>query len=191
MRSTLEPGVLEYHLPTSESGELCRPKIEFLSDDVVLISWPLGATVEESDALVTISRIEELIEGELRPVLVDIEGMRYASSAALRKFARCLPATRMALVGTSPVERTIVDFFRAIHRPSYPASYFTQNSKALEWLTSPGSPAANRLAGEGRAPDFGSAEGGARRPASALLTRNHQVDAQQPSTVSGAVSCWA
>jgi hypothetical protein len=185
MRSAFEPHVLENNRP------LPRPEFELLSLGVVLVRWPLDAIVKEPDASAAISGIRELCGDGPRPLLVDMQGMRCASSGALTKFARCLPATRMALVGTSPVERTIVEFFRAIHRPSYPVSYFTQESKALEWLTNPGSPAANRLAGEDRAPAFGSAEGGARRPASALLTRNYQVEAQQPSTVSGAVSCLA
>ncbi|UNK47839.1 hypothetical protein [Arthrobacter sulfonylureivorans] len=68
-------------------------------------------------------------------MLVDLHGMRSASSAALAKFARCLPTTRMALVGTSPVEHTIVQFFRTLHRPTYPATYFTKDAEAWQWLT--------------------------------------------------------
>jgi hypothetical protein len=134
MRSVLESGVLEYHRPSPGPGELCRPKVELLSNGVVLVRWPSDAAIEEADALATISRVEKLSGDETRPMLVDMQGMRYASSGALTKFARHLPTTRMALVGNSPVEQTIVQFFRAIHQPSYPASYFAQDSKALEWL---------------------------------------------------------
>ncbi|MGV4403380.1 hypothetical protein ACPWSK_25905, partial [Pandoraea pneumonica] len=70
-----------------------------------------------------------------RLILVEMSGMRFASSGALAAFARRIPATRVALVGTSPVERTIVQFFRTVHAPSYPASYFTTDLQALEWLT--------------------------------------------------------
>ncbi|MET1155138.1 hypothetical protein [Arthrobacter sp.] len=129
---------IENSRPTSGSGELCRPEVELLPRGVVLVRWPLDATIEEPDALATISRIEELVGDEPRPLLMDMQGMRYASSGALAKFARCLHTTRMALVGTSPVEQTIVQFFRAIHQPSYPASYFARDSEALEWLAGGG-----------------------------------------------------
>jgi hypothetical protein len=134
MSSAFKSVSSEYGRPRSGSGELCRPELELLPSGVVLVRWPQDSTIEETDALATISRIEGLSGDEPRPLLVDMHGMRYASSAALNQFAKTLPTTRMALVGTSPVEQTIVQFFRAIHQPSYPASYFSQDSKALEWL---------------------------------------------------------
>ena len=83
-------------------------------------------------------------------MLVDMHGMRSASSAALTKFAQCLPTTKMALVGTSPVEQTIVQFFRTIHRPTYPATYFTADAEALQWLTGERYASAPAVVGETR-----------------------------------------
>ncbi len=121
--------------PARGPGVLCRPEIEFLSDGVVFVRWPSHAAIDELDALAAISLIEEVGGDEPRPMLVDMHGMRSASSTALAKFAQGLPATRVALVGTSPVEQTIVQFFRTIHRPTYPATYFTKDTEALQWLT--------------------------------------------------------
>ncbi|MGW6174760.1 DUF7793 family protein [Arthrobacter sp. NPDC055138] len=134
MSSAIKSDNNEYIRPSSGSGRLCQPELKMLPSGVVLVRWPLDAAIGEQDAMATISRIEEMSGGERKPLLVDMHGMRYASSAALNQFAKTLPTTRMALVGTSPVEQTIVQFFRAIHEPSFPASYFTLDSEALEWL---------------------------------------------------------
>lgn len=135
MIPTYEPNGIEDICPASTQGGACQPEIARLSCGVVHVRWPLNATLELPEALATISRIEKLTGDESSPLLlVDMRGMRYASSAVLRQFAQALSATRMALVGASPVEQTIGQFFQAIHRPSYPVSYFTQDSEALEWL---------------------------------------------------------
>jgi len=130
--STYEPNGIEGERPASTQS--CRPEIELMPNGVLLVCWPPNATIEVPEALAAIAHLEQLGGNAPRPVLVDMCGMRYASSAALNRFARTISATRMALVGTSPVERTIVQFFQAIHRPSYPVAYFAQNAEALEWL---------------------------------------------------------
>ena len=136
--------------PARRPGVLCRPEVEFLTDGIVFVRWPSHASIEEPDALATISLIEELSGNEPRPMLVDMHGMRSVSSAALTKFAQCLPTTKMALVGTSPVEQTIVQFFRTIHRPTYPATYFTADAEALQWLAGERYASAPAVVGETR-----------------------------------------
>ncbi|MBD8044091.1 STAS/SEC14 domain-containing protein [Arthrobacter sp. Sa2BUA2] len=141
--SKFEPAGVQDQRRATAAGGSRLPEVELMPSGILLVRWPPNATIEVPEALAAISRIEQLSGNVPRPLLVEMRGMRYASSAALKKFARALTATRMALVGTSPVEQTIGHFFQAIHRPSYPASYFTQYAEALDWLAAV--EAANRL----------------------------------------------
>jgi hypothetical protein len=134
MCSALPSTNQEYDHATSRRHPTCSPEVLYLPEGVMFVRWPADAKIAEPDAWATISRVEELSGDGPGPMLVDMHGMRSASSAALNRFARYLPTTRVALVGTSPVEQTIAQFFRDFHQPSYPASYFTQDVKALEWL---------------------------------------------------------
>jgi hypothetical protein len=134
MSTVFPPSKLKYSQSSSGSRVLCRPEIRYLTDRVLFVRWPANASITDHDALAAISRIEKLASGERSPMLVDMRGMCAASSGALSKFAKHLSVTRMALVGTTPVEQTIVQFFRVVHQPAYPVSYFSQESEALAWL---------------------------------------------------------
>jgi hypothetical protein len=59
------------------------------------------------------------------------------SRGARRVFALPSSVARVALLGSSPVDRVMANFFLSIHAPAAPTRYFTRPEEAMEWLQNP------------------------------------------------------
>lgn len=108
-----------------------------LRDDVVFLRWAPGLTIEEQDAAAAVTAVRSLSRSGRYPLLVDMAGTAAATVKARRLFAASDVAPRIALLGESPVDRVIVDFFLRRHRPPCPARFFTCIEEAVRWLNSP------------------------------------------------------
>ena len=104
-----------------------------LSGGVLHLTWQPGITVECDDASAVLSAIATLGQGNSLPMLIDIEGVTH--SAAARKV---LPApssvTRIALLGSSPVDEVVARFRFGFMPLPFPVMYFTSSSSAMAWL---------------------------------------------------------
>jgi hypothetical protein len=96
--------------------------------------WASGAVVTEEDARALMASISALCSSRPRPMLVDISRMGVLEHKARTVFAGAWPLTRVAVVGASPVDRVIVDFYVARHSPVCPTKFFTSFSDATTWL---------------------------------------------------------
>jgi hypothetical protein len=60
-----------------------------------------------------------------------MEGLEHRARTV---FAGAWPLTRVAVVGASPVDRVIVDFYVARHSPICPTKFFASFADAMKWL---------------------------------------------------------
>lgn len=116
-----------------------------LSGQVLHLRWAPGATVTEKDAAVLMQRARDLSAGRNLPLLVEMTGMTWIDRAAQDAFAGTWPLSRAAIVGTSPVDAAIANFYMARHKPAHPTRFFTSVDEALAWLEADPADEAARL----------------------------------------------
>lgn len=105
-----------------------------LSGQILCMTWAPGAVVKETDAKALMQRATALSAGRTLPLLVEMTGMKWIDGRAQEAFASSWPLTRAAIVGASPVDKAIVGFYIARHRPHHPTRFFTSRDEAMAWL---------------------------------------------------------
>ena len=105
-----------------------------LSGQILCMTWAPGAVVTESDAKALMQRATALSAGRTLPLLVEMTGMKWIDGGAQKAFASSWPVTRAAIVGASPVDKAMVGFYIARHRPHHPTRFFTSRDEAMAWL---------------------------------------------------------
>jgi hypothetical protein len=108
-----------------------------LRGGIVHLRWTRGAVVTEADVRDVMADVSVLCSGRRRPLLVDMHWMEGLGSKARDAFAGRWPLTRVAVVGTSPVDHVILVFYLARHRPACPTRFFTSATDAMAWLKTP------------------------------------------------------
>lgn len=78
--------------------------------------------------------INEVCNGAEYPMLVDVAETETVSRAARAVWSIPCAASRIALLGSSPVDRVIANFFLGIHTPPCPTQFFISRSEAMNWL---------------------------------------------------------
>lgn len=104
-----------------------------LSGGVLRLHWKPGVTVEVDDANATVSAVVTLGQGARLPMLVDIQGVKH-SVGARRIFPAPSSVSRMALLGSSPVDEVVAMFRLGLVPSQFPVRYFTSSQEALAWL---------------------------------------------------------
>ena len=104
-----------------------------LAGGVLRLSWKQGTYIGIDVATAALDAITTLCQGNQLPMLVEIGGVTH-SAAARRLFPDPANISRMALVGTSPVDRVIAMFRLPMAPAGFPIRYFTTEEKALAWF---------------------------------------------------------
>ena len=110
-----------------------KAAVELLSG-VLYLRWVSGAVVTEEDARAVMAKVSALCPSHPRPMLVDLARMQGLEHKARNVFARDWPLTRVAVLGASPVDRFIVDYYVARHSPACPTRFFDSGADAMAWL---------------------------------------------------------
>lgn len=106
-----------------------------LHGGVLHLRWVRGAVIDEKEALAAMAAISRVCQGRGHPMLVDMAAAAWLSCKARKVFARPCLVTRTALLGSSPVDRVIANYFLARSTPPHcPARYFTSRAEAMAWL---------------------------------------------------------
>ncbi|MBP1137673.1 hypothetical protein JOE31_003905 [Arthrobacter sp. PvP023] len=105
-----------------------------LRNGVLHVRWIPGLAICEEAAVAVMSAVNELSRGRPFPMLVDMAATESMSRGARRVFARPSTVARVALLGASPVDRALANFFLSIHSPAAPTRYFTCPEEAMGWL---------------------------------------------------------
>jgi hypothetical protein len=100
----------------------------------VRCDWRRGTRITGQLARTGIKRLDELNDGIKRPLLVDMRGTASLTREGRQAFAEEYSASKVALLGESPVDRVIANFTLSVITMSIPTRYFTSEPAALAWL---------------------------------------------------------
>lgn len=104
------------------------------TDGVLRLTWPRDAVITAGDAERAMIRVNQLCGNDRHPMLVDMATTADVSRGARAVFGRPCQASRIALLGSSPVDRVLANFFLGINSVPCPTKFFTSERDALTWL---------------------------------------------------------
>ncbi|MEW1822993.1 STAS/SEC14 domain-containing protein [Arthrobacter sp. NPDC080031] len=119
-------------VPDTEDGG--KASVALGVDGLLHLRWRPGVDIEVEDARVAMAKVNELCQQEQHPMLVDMATVASVSREARGIWSIPCGASRIALLGTSPVDRVLANFFLGVHIPPCPTRFFTSRSEALDWL---------------------------------------------------------
>lgn len=101
---------------------------------ILQLRWPRGASISEADAQSAMDRVNEMCGSARRPMLVDMATTEKVSRGARAVFGRPCQASRIALLGSSPVDKVMANFALGVSRLPCPTRFFTSRTEAMAWL---------------------------------------------------------
>lgn len=129
-RSGEEKGYSVEQIPI-EGG---KGTVELRTDGIIHLIWKSKASLEAADTRAAMAAVNEIGQGTEYPMLVDMATTEAVSRDARAVFSIPCAATRIALLGSSPVDRVIANFFLGVHTPPCPTRFFTSRNEAMNWL---------------------------------------------------------
>ena len=111
-----------------------KGSVELRGDGVVHLIWTPNAKIDAADARAAMAMVNEVCNSVDRPMLVDMASTETVSREARAVWSIPCSASKIALLGSSPVDRVIANFFLGIHVPPCPTKFFTSESEAMGWL---------------------------------------------------------
>ncbi|WP_258802329.1 STAS/SEC14 domain-containing protein [Pseudarthrobacter sp. NS4] len=124
--------------PIAVSGG--KATIELGADGVIHLAWKPGIVLEAADAHAAMAAVNEVAGVQEYPMLIHVESTEAVTRQARAVFSIRCAASRTALLGSSPVDRVLANFFLGVHLPPCPTRFFTSRDEAMDWLL-PGSKA--------------------------------------------------
>jgi len=106
-------------------------------DGLVRLSWGPGVRITEELAAAAMARVDELNGDAEHPLLVSMTGTAELTRGARMVFARRCSASRIALLGSSAVDRVIANFALGVSAVPVPTRFFTSEPAAVSWLRRP------------------------------------------------------
>jgi hypothetical protein len=101
----------------------------------VRLSWDQDLRITGDMARVAMALVDAANAGRERPLLVDMTGTAALTREARMTFSRRCSASRIALLGSSPVDRVIANFALGVSAVPVPTRFFTSELLAVAWLT--------------------------------------------------------
>lgn len=108
--------------------------LELDAEGLLRLTWSRGASITEADAEAAMEKVNALCGQNRHPMLVDMATTADVSRGARAVFGRPCQASRIALLGSSPVDRVLANFILGINKLPCPTRFFTDRSEALVWL---------------------------------------------------------
>lgn len=101
---------------------------------VVRLSWAEGLQITGRLAQQAMGLVDMTNVDRERPLLVDMRGTATLSRDARMVFRRKCSASRIALLGRSPVDRVLANFAMSVGSVPVPTRFFTSELAAVTWL---------------------------------------------------------
>ena len=108
--------------------------VELRSDGLIHLIWEPKVRIEQEDAKAAMAAVNEIAGDLTYPMLVDMATTESVTRAARSVFSIPCAANRIALLGASPVDRILANFFLGVHIPPCPTRFFTSRTESLKWL---------------------------------------------------------
>ncbi|WP_171027474.1 STAS/SEC14 domain-containing protein [Pseudarthrobacter sp. NamE2] len=106
-----------------------------LSDGIYRLRWNQGVTVELEDTERLVAGLDALGDGKPLPLLIQVGGVTF-TYASRKVSPPAAHVSRIALLGSSPVDQVIALFLFRFYQLPCPIKYFTSLRPALAWLRS-------------------------------------------------------
>lgn len=108
--------------------------VDLEADRYIHLVWNRSVRIEEVDAQEAMAAVNVVADGSEYPMLVDMATTESVSRQARAVFSIPCAASRIALLGSSPVDRVLANFFLSLHVPPCPTRFFTSRDDAMAWL---------------------------------------------------------
>jgi hypothetical protein len=108
--------------------------VELGADGVIHLIWEPRVRIEIEDAQAAMAAVNLMAGDNTYPMLVDMATTENVSRDARSVFSIPCAANRIALLGASPVDRIIANFFLGVHIPPCPTRFFTSRDESMKWL---------------------------------------------------------
>ena len=108
--------------------------VELRSDGIIHLIWEPNVRIELQDARAAMAAVNQIAGEVTYPMLVDMATTEDVTRAARSVFSIPCAANRIALLGASPVDRIIANFFLGVHIPPCPTRFFTSRTESMKWL---------------------------------------------------------
>jgi hypothetical protein len=109
-------------------------------DGVLHVLWKPQVSLDEVDVTAAMAMVNDVCQGSSRPLLVEMANVKTVSHAARAAFSTPSAASRIALLGSNPVDRVIAGF-RGPNSHPCPTQFFTSKTEAVDWLLKDTTPA--------------------------------------------------
>lgn len=108
---------------------------------IVRLSWTAGTRITARLAVGAMAAVDELNSDRRRPLLVEMNSAGTPTREARVHFGRPCTASRIALLGKSPVDRMHASFTPHLDAVGFPVPtrFFTSEPSAMAWLLPTGS----------------------------------------------------
>ncbi|MCU1548995.1 MAG: hypothetical protein JWO29_1946 [Arthrobacter sp.] len=110
----------------------------FEGNGILRLAWARGVVIDAPNAQLAMNRVNEMCRGRPTPLLIDMATTESVSRAARTVFSQRCDASAIALLGASPVDRVLANFFLGVNSAPVPTRFFTSRDQAVSWLTSQG-----------------------------------------------------
>ena len=101
---------------------------------LLYLVWNPGVRIDADNARAAMDAVNKVANGQTYPLLVDMAAVTFLSRSARNVFAQPCAASRIALLGQSPVDRALVYYQLHTSPVPCPTRFFTSRSDALAWL---------------------------------------------------------
>jgi hypothetical protein len=110
-----------------------KGRLQLRSDGILHIVWQPKSSLEEADIKAAMATVNGVCQGTARPLLVEMTDVGTVSHAARAVFSTPSSASRIALLGSTPVDRVVANFRGPQSHPC-PTRFFTSKTEAVGWL---------------------------------------------------------
>jgi hypothetical protein len=119
---------------TGHTSEGEKAELELDGQGIVQLTWPRGVSISREDAEAAMSAVNRMCGEGRHPMLVDMANTAQVSREARAVFGRPCQASRIALLGASPVDKVLANFILGINKLPCPTRFFTSREDAIAWL---------------------------------------------------------
>lgn len=108
--------------------------VELENNEVIQLRWKPKVRIEAADARAAMAAVNTIAQESEYPMLVDMTTTESLSRHARSVFTIPCAASRIALLGTSPVDRILANWSLSVQNLPCPARFFTSRTEAMKWL---------------------------------------------------------
>lgn len=103
-------------------------------EGLLILVWPPDVHITGAYAQRAFDDVNTLCGAVRRPMLVDMATTKSVARGARAVFGQPCAASRIALLGRSPVDRIIANFTLGVSEVPCPTRFFTDRARAMSYL---------------------------------------------------------